>query len=145
MPIEHFLIFYLQGGLVWIRKSSNFYKALKKQNQDGDVTVFYHNGFPPSDVNSLECQLYKCTRRFIEKSETFLNYIVGVVNSSEYSRTSVGSRVFVEESENTAVMGTVILKTTEKLTVRLDSNGSDIIPVHKKIYLLPFQLDTHGA
>jgi hypothetical protein len=67
-----------------------------------------------------------------------------MVNSSEYSRTSVGSRVFVEESENTAVMGTVILKTTEKLTVRLDSNGSDIIPVHKKIYLLPFQLDIHG-
>ena len=57
---------------------------------------------------------------------------------------AVGKRVFVEEGENTAALGTVILKTAGKVSVRLDSNGSDIIADNKKVYLLPFRLDRHG-
>jgi hypothetical protein len=74
-----------------------------------------------------------------------LNYIVEAVKSLKYSKISVGKRVFVEENLNTAVLGTVILRSADKLTVRLDSNGSDIIiPGNKNVYPLPFQLDSHG-
>ena len=133
------------GGLIWIRRSSKFYKALKKPNRDGTFTFFYNSRFPPS---GSDCASFHCTQSFIgelsHKSVYDLNYIVEVLNSTEYSMTAVGKRVIVEEGENIAALGTVILKTAGKVTVRLDSNGSDIIAGNKKVYLLPFQLDRHG-
>jgi hypothetical protein len=77
-----------------------------------------------------------------------VNYIAEDVKSLEYSKIHVGKRVFVEESVNTAVLGTVILRTVDKfqhkLTVRLDSDGSDIVPEYENVHVLPYQLDRHG-
>jgi hypothetical protein len=80
-----------------------------------------------------------------------VNYIVEDISSSEYSNISVGNRVFVEESVNTAALGIVIAKDTvstysynETLSIRLDSNSSDIVVENQNVWLLPYQLDQHG-
>ena len=141
----------LLGGSVWIRKSSKFYKVLKKQNRDGTITAFYNSRFPSSDSDALQHFDSSRSRRqsFIDKiSPNRVNYIAEDVKSLEYSKIHVGKRVFVEESVNTAVLGTVILRTVDKfqhkLTVRLDSDGSDIVPENENVHVLPYQLDRHG-
>ena len=81
-----------------------------------------------------------------------MNDIVEDISSSEYSNISVGNRVFVEESVNTAALGVVIAKDTVstknelhfRLSVRLDSNSSDIVVENQNVWLLPYQLDQHG-
>lgn len=62
--------------------------------------------------------------------------------------------MFVEESiRDVAVLGTVIAKETittsnglrYKLTVRLDSNSSDIVLEDQNVWLLPSQLGQSGT
>lgn len=82
-----------------------------------------------------------------------MNYIVEDIPSSEYSKISLGDRIFVEENVvDIAVLGTVITKETittnndlrYKLTARLDSNSSDIVFEDKNVWLLPSQLGQPG-
>ena len=79
-----------------------------------------------------------------------VNYIVEDSSSSEYSNISVGNRVFVQEGVNIAALGIVIAKEIAKdnydykLTVRLDSNNSEILLENQNVWLLPYQLDQHG-
>jgi hypothetical protein len=58
--------------------------------------------------------------------------------------------VFVQEGVNIAALGIVIAKEIAKdnydykLTVRLDSNNSEILLENQNVWLLPYQLDQHG-
>ncbi len=121
------------------------YKALRKRNRDGTITALYNSRFPSSDTDtSGKFDVPK----FVEiVSPSRVNYVVEDINPVDYSEIDVGNRIFVEESANTAVLGIVISngnKSRNKLTVRLDSNSSDIVVENQKIYLLPYQLDRHG-
>ncbi len=145
-----FLLYYL-GGISWIRKSSRFYKSLIKRNCDGSITAFYTPPFSTSDGEILD--LPQQAPSFIESlNPDNVNYIVEDMSSTEYSNISVGSRVFVEENVNIAVLGIVIAKETfrtehelqYKLTVRLDFNGSDVVLDNTNVWLLPYQLEQHG-
>lgn len=127
-----------------MRKSSKLFKTSKKQNRDGSITAFYNSRISAS--GSLNTPI---TPSFIDViSPDRVNYIVSDVKSVKYSEISVGTRVFVDSSPDAATLGTVIIKDENpseyKLTVRLDSDGSDIAVVNEKVYLLPYQLDKHG-
>ena len=123
-----------------------FYRSLTKLNGKGGVTAFYSAPFPSSH-SSLR------TPSFIETiNPESVNSFVGDISSSEYSLVHVGSRVFVEEGEDVAVTGIVVAKKSvttngevhRMLTVRLASNGSDIVTEGRKVWLLPYQLNQHG-
>ena len=118
------------------------YKVLKKENGDGTITVFYN----PQFLNNPG--KFQLPLSFIEIfSKDRVNYVVEDINSSNYSDIDIGNRVFVEETENAAVLGTVISngsKSQHKLIVRLDYNSLDIVVEDKKVYLLPYQLNKHG-
>ena len=80
-----------------------------------------------------------------------VNYIVEDSSSSEYANISVGNRVFVLEGvTDIAALGIVIAKEIAKdnydykLTVRLESNNSEIFLENQNVWLLPYQLDQHG-
>ena len=134
------------GGVAWIQKSSRFFRSLIKRNSNGGTTAFYSPAFPSSDLTPQPPS-------FIETiNHESVNYIVEDIPSLKYSNVSLGSRVLVEESEDTAVEGIVIAKESVhihgelqyKLTVRLVSDGSDIVIEDTKVWLLPYQLDKHG-
>ena len=131
-----------------MRKSSKLFKTSKKQNRDGSITAFYNSRISAFDsLHNLDFS--PNTPSFIDViSPDRVNYIVSDVKSVKYSEISVGTRVFVDSSPDAATLGTVIIKDENpseyKLTVRLDSDGSDIAVVNEKVYLLPYQLDKHG-
>lgn len=119
------------------------YRVLKKENKDGSFVAFFNPQFPSSDTNTKKF----ITRSFLEiTSRNRVNYIVEDIKS-DYSNISVGRRVLVEERANIAVIGIVISNRSEsqnKLTVRIDSNSSDIVVESQNIYQLPYQVDKHG-
>ena len=142
-------IFCIIGGIAWIRRSSRFYKSLTKRNLDGSITAFYTPPFLSSDREILDSP--QQTPSFIENiNPDNVNYIVEDISSAEYSNISVGSRVFVKENVNIAVLGIVIAKETfrtehelqYKLTVRLDFNGSDVVLHNTNVW--PYQLEQRG-
>ena len=125
---------------------------MTKRNSDGSITAFYTPPFLSSDREILDSP--QQTRSFIENiNPDNVSYIVEDISSTEYSNISVGSRVFVEESRNIAVLGIIIAKETfrtehelqYKLTVRLDFNGSDVVLDNTNVWLLPNQLEQHGT
>ena len=143
------------GGVAWIRKSSRFYKSLTKRNRDNVITAFYTPQFPLSVAKNLRIlNSFHFSPSFIETINSgSVNYIVEDIPPSEYSKISLGDRIFVEESvTDIAVLGTVIAKETiatsndlrYKLTARLDSNSSDIVFEDKNVWLLPSQLGQPG-
>ena len=150
--IIRFGFFSTSGGVAWIRKSSRFYKSLTKRNRDGSITAFYTPQFSSNDrkiTNDLDLPQYSPS--FIKTIKPGrVNYIVEESSSSEYSNISVGNRVFVQEGVNIAALGIVIAKEIAKdnydykLTVRLDSNNSEIVLENQNVWLLPYQLDQHG-
>jgi hypothetical protein len=154
--LHNSIYFSTSGGVAWIRKSSRFYKSLTKRNRDGSITAFYTPHFSSNDrkiTNYLDLPQYSPS--FIEtiiNPDGRVNYIVEDISLSEYSNISVGNRVFVEESVNTAALGVVIAKDTVstknelhfRLSVRLDSNSSDIVVENQNVWLLPYQLEQRG-
>ena len=138
--------FVTKGGVAWIKKSSRFFRSLTKRDSNGGITAFYSPPFPSS-------RFFSQSLSFIERiNPKSVNDIVQDITSSKYSSVNIGSRVFVEESEDVAVAGIVIAKESVhiygelqyKLTVRLVSNNSDIVIKDAKVWLLPYQLDKHG-
>lgn len=143
------------GGLAWIRKSSKFYKSLTKR-RDNVTIAFYTPQFTPNTNENIDnSDLPNFTSSFIETiNSDQVNYIVEDIPPSKYTNISVGNRMFVEESiRDVAVLGTVIAKETittsnglrYKLTVRLDSNSSDIVLEDQNVWLLPSQLGQSGT
>ena len=123
-----------------------FYRSLTKLNGKGGVTAFYSAPFQSSHSPLM-------TPSFIDTiNPKSVNSYVGDISSSEYSHVHVGSRVFVGEGEDVAVTGIVIAKKSattngevhRMLTVRLASNGSDIVTEGRNVWLLPYQLNQHG-
>ena len=119
---------------------------MTKRDSDGGTTAFYSPPFPSSGLSSQ-------APSFIERiNPESVNYIVQDIPSSKYSSVNIGTRVFVEESEDNAVAGIVIEKESihiygklqYTLTVRLVSDSSDIVIKGAKVWLLPYQLDKHG-
>ncbi len=122
---------------------------MTKRNSDGSITAFYTPPFLSSDGEILDSP--QQTPSFIESmNPDNVNYVVEDISSTEYSNISVWSRVFVEESVNTAVLGIVIARETfrtehelqYKLIVRLDFNGSDVVLHNTNVW--PYQLEQHG-
>lgn len=106
--------------------------------------AFFNSQFPAlsyTDANKF------MTPSFIEiVTRNHVNYVVEDIKL-DYSDIALGRRVLVEEHANIAVIGIVILNRSEsqsKLTVRLDSNSSDIVVQNQSIYQLPYQIDRHG-
>ena len=140
-------ISFQQGGVAWIKKSSRFFRSLTKRDINGGTTAFYSPPFLSSDLTP---QPQSFIKRINPKS---VNYIVEDIPLSKYLSVNLGSRVLVEESDDVAVSGIVIAKESVriheeqqyKLTVRLVSDGSDIVIEDTKVWLLPYQLDKHGS
>ncbi|XP_028397236.1 MAM and LDL-receptor class A domain-containing protein 1-like [Dendronephthya gigantea] len=133
-----------QGGFAWIRKSSTFYKWLKKRNSDGSITAFYDR---PNIHRALTAQSF--LKKFILYS---INHVVNDIPPSEYTNISLGSRILIKDHhELTAVAGIVIAKETVGdnsrylLTARLDINGTDVVVEEERALLLPYQLDRIGS
>jgi hypothetical protein len=145
---------HILGNLAWIQKSSMFYKSLTKRNSDGSITAFYTPPFSSSDreiSDNFESPQYSPS--FIE----ILNHdqakdIVPDILPSDYSNISVGNRILVEESANTAALGTVIGKENVstyseldyKLTVRLHISNTVLVLGNQSVWQLPHKLDQNG-
>ena len=125
---------------------------MTKRNRDGRITAFYTPQFSLNDrkiTNDLDLPQY--SHSFIKTiTPGHVNYIVEDSSSSEYSNISVGNRLCIQEGVNIAAPGIVIAKEIAKdnydykLTVRLDSNNSEIVLENQNVWLLPYQLDQHG-
>ena len=134
------------GGVAWIQKSSRFFRSLTKHDGDGGTTAFYSSPFPSNKLSSQSLSFIKRIK------PGNVNYIVQDIPSLKYSSVNIGSRVLVEESEDVTVAVIVIAKESVHIhgelqymmTVRLVSDGSDIVIKDKKFWLLPYQLDKHG-
>ena len=120
------------------------YRVLKKENKDGSFIAFFNSQFPTLNYTDAKKSM---TPSFIEiVSRNHVNYVVEDIKL-DYSDIALGRRVLVEEHANIAVIGIVILNRSEsqsKLTVRLDSNSSDIVVQNQNIYQLPYQINRHG-
>ena len=76
------------------------------------------------------------------------------VPSVEYSKLNPSTRVIVEQGPDYSVLGMVVKmdavksqnnsKSRYRLTVRLDTNGKDMLVETESVWPLPYQIKTHG-
>lgn len=136
-------VFYLLlnlGCSTWVRISSNFYRGIKRINNDGTISVYLNS--PPAP-------------RFLQTIPSdSLNFLVNDVSYVEYSKLNPSTRVIVEQGPDYSVLGIVVKmdavksqsnpKRRYRLTVRLDANGKDMLVETERVWTLPYQIKTHG-
>ena len=147
-------IFHVSGDVLWIQKSSRFYKSQTKRSKDKDITAFYTPRFLEGNKENLDnLKVSQYSQSFIKTlNPDRVNRIVKDIPSLDYSNISVGNRIFVQDSVKSAASGIVISKSFVgnhngghyDLTVRFESNSSDIVLGNQNVWLLPYQLEQHG-
>ena len=139
---------------MWIQKSSRFYKSKTKRNKDNSITAFYTPRPLKEDKETLDnSKASQYSQSFMKNVyRSRVNSVVEDIPSFDYSNISVGNRIFVQDSVNSAASGIVISKNFVgnhngghyDQTVRFEFNSSDTVLGNQNVWLLPYQLEQHG-